>query len=53
MRIVPGALGILLVVDGFELLEAFGLQVIIVLGEGDERERRRSVGIRHFKWRTG
>ena len=43
---------ILLVVDRMELLEAFCVGVVDVLSIGHKRSRR-SVGIRHFVWRTG
>ena len=42
------------VVPSFELFEALGMSIVDVLGIGDElRRRRRSVGSRHFVWRTG
>ena len=52
MRIIPGALGILLVVDGLELFEALYPGIIDILGIGDEL-RRRSVGGRHFDVEDG
>ena len=54
MRIVPGASGVLLVVDCLELFKALCPGVVDVLGEGDERSRRSgSDWGRHFEWRTG
>ena len=53
-RIVASNPRILDIVGGFEPLEALHPGVVDVLGKGDEsRRRRRSVGSRHFKWRTG
>ena len=49
MRIIPGALGILLVVDGLELFEALCPGIVDVLGKGDKRRRSRIKGNRHFK----
>ena len=49
MRIIPGALGILLIIDHLVLLEALHPGVVNVLGKGDGRRRRsRSEGSRHF-----
>ena len=46
--------GVLLVVNGLVLFEAFGLGVINVLSKGHKsRGRSRSVGSRHFVWRMG
>ena len=42
------------VVPGLELLEALSVSIVDVLGIGDKLgRRRRSVGSRHFEWRTG
>ena len=42
------------VVVSFETFKALHLGIVDVLGIGNElRRRRRSVGSRHFKWRTG
>ena len=47
-------LSVLDVVAALELLEALRASIVDVLGIGDElRRRRRSVGSRHFEWRTG
>ena len=52
--IVTSSPGVLLVEDGFVPLEAFQVGVIDVLSVGRKRSRwRRSVGGRHFMWRTG
>ena len=52
--IVASDLGVLLVVDWMELLEAFHVGVIDILSVGRKRSRqRRSVGVIHFEWRTG
>ena len=49
-----GSPGVLLVEDGLVLFEALYLGIVNVLGEGNEsRRRQRSVGSRHFVWRTG
>ena len=54
IRIVMGSTGILDIVMSLETLEALHLGVIDILGIGDKlRRRRRSVGSRHFEWRTG
>ena len=51
--IVSGGPSVLDVVLGLELLEPLGTGIVDVLSIGDERRRRRSVGGRHFEWRTG
>ena len=51
--IVPSGTSILDVVPRLELLEPLGMGVVDVLSVGDELRRRRSVGGRHFEWRTG
>ena len=52
--IIAGRAGILDIVAALELLEALCPGVVDILGVGDElRRRRRSVGSRHFEWRTG
>ena len=54
IRIVTGGLSILDIVLRLELLETLGVGVVDVLGVGNELGRRRkSVGSRHFEWRTG
>ena len=54
IRIVTGGLSILDIVATLESLEALCLSIVNILGIGDElRRRRRSVGGRHFVWRTG
>ena len=46
--------GILDVVSPLENLEALGASIVDVLSIGDELgRRRRSIGSRHFEWRTG
>ena len=46
--------GVLLVEDGFVLLEALQVGVINILSIRSKRgRRRRSVGVGHFMWRTG
>ena len=53
-RIIASASGVLDIVGGFEPLKALHPGVIDILGEGDKsRRRRRSIGSRHFEWRTG
>ena len=52
IRIVPSAASVLLVEDGLVLFEALHIGVVDILGKGHKR-RRRSVGSRHFMWRTG
>ena len=52
--IVTSGTGVLDVVPRLELLETLGAGIVDILGIGDElRRRRRSVGSRHFGWRTG
>ena len=52
--IVMSGSGVLDIVPPLELLEALSASVVDVLGVGDELgRRRRSVGSRHFEWRTG
>ena len=54
MGIVSSNPSILDVVPRLELLEALSVGVVDILGIGDELGRRgRSVGSRHFEWRTG
>ena len=53
-RIVAGTSSVLDVVVALELLEALRPSIVNVLGIGNKlRRRRRSVGSRHFEWRTG
>ena len=52
VRIITGGLSLLDVELRLKLLEPFSAGVVDVLSVGDER-RRRSVGGRHFLWRTG
>ena len=53
-RIVVGNSSVLDVVVTLELLETFQPSVVDILGIGDKLgRRRRSVGSRHFVWRTG
>ena len=47
------ASSVLDVVAALEPLEALSVSVVDILGVGDELRRRRSVGSRHFEWRTG
>ena len=52
--IVTSGSGVLDVVSRLELLETLGAGIVHVLSVGDELgRRRRSVGSRHFVWRTG
>ena len=52
--IVASNTGILNVVVALEPLEALRPGIVDILSVGDElRRRRRSIGSRHFKWRTG
>ena len=51
--IVASGVGILDIVPTLEDLEALRTSVVNVLGVRDKLRRRRSVGSRHFKWRTG
>ena len=55
VRIVASSPRVLDIVSRFELLKALHASIVNVLGVGDElgRRRRRSVGSRHFEWRTG
>ena len=50
--IIMGSPGILLVENGLVPFEAFHLGVIDILSEGN-KSGRRSIGSRHFVWRTG
>ena len=52
-RIVVGNSSVLDVVATLESLKALGPGIVDILGVGDELRRRRSIGGRHFKWRTG
>ena len=52
-RIVAGSSSVLDVVATLELLEALSPRIVNILSIGDELRRRRSVGSRHFEWRTG
>ena len=53
-RIVAGTTSVLDIVAALEPLEALSTGIVDILGIGDElRRRRRSVGGRHFEWRTG
>ena len=52
--IVASGPSILDVVPCLELFETFGASIVDIWGVGDKLRRgRRSVGSRHFKWRTG
>ena len=51
--IVTGSPSILDVVPCLELFEAVSTSIVDVLSVGDELRRGRSVGGRHFEWRTG
>ena len=51
--IVASDTSVLDVVPRLELLETLGTGIVDVLSIGDELRRRRSVGSRHFEWRTG
>ena len=52
-RIVTGDTGVLDVVAALEPLEALRPSIVNILRIADELRRRRSVGGRHFEWRTG
>ena len=52
-RIVVGNSGVLDVVVTLESLEALRTSIVDILGIGNELRRRRSIGSRHFEWRTG
>ena len=52
-RIVVGDSRILDIVATLESLEGLGAGIVDILGIGDKLRRRRSVGSRHFEWRTG
>ena len=51
--IIASGPGILDVIPRLELLKTLGVGVVDILGVGDELRRGRSVGGRHFEWRTG
>ena len=54
VRIVTSGTGVLDVVPRLELFETLGAGIVDILSVGDELRRgRRSVGSRHFEWRTG
>ena len=53
IRIIVSGPGVLDVVLRLELLEALHVSIVDILGVGNELGRRRSVGSRHFVWRTG
>ena len=54
MRIVASDTSVLDVVATLELLKALCPRIVDILSIADElRRRRRSVGSRHFEWRTG
>ena len=53
IRIIMGGPSILDIVSCLELFETLHPGVVNILGIGDELRRRRSVGSRHFEWRTG
>ena len=53
LRIVMSGLSILDIVSCLESLEALCVGVVDILGKGNKLRRRRSVGSRHFVWRTG
>ena len=49
-----GSTSVLDIVVALEPLKALSVSIVDVLGIGDElRRRRRSIGGRHFEWRTG
>ena len=52
IQIITCSSGILDIVPRLELLEAFCPSIVNILGVGDKL-RRRSIGCRHFEWRTG
>ena len=52
-RIVMSTTGVLDVVVAFEPLKALRPGIVDVLSVADELRRRRSIGSRHFMWRTG
>ena len=52
VRIVTSGPRVLDIVSRLELFEAFSASVVNVLSIGDELGRR-SIGSRHFDWRTG
>ena len=52
-RIVTGNSGVLDVVATLESLEALGPCIVDILSVANKLRRRRSVGSRHFEWRTG
>ena len=53
-RIVAGNSSVLDVEAPLESLEALSASIVDILGIGNELgRRRRSVGSRHFEWRTG
>ena len=51
--IIAGGPGVLDVEPRLELPEALRASIVNILGIGDKLRRRRSVGSRHFVWRTG
>ena len=51
--IVMGGPSLLDVELRLELLEALRTSIVDILGIGHELRRRRSIGSRHFEWRTG
>ena len=53
VRIVASGSRVLDVISRLELLEPFGTSIVDVLSKSDKLRRRRSVGSRHFEWRTG
>ena len=54
IRVISSGPRVLDVVPRLEMLEALCTSIVDVLGIGDELgRRRRSVGSRHFEWRTG
>ena len=53
VQIISSSPSVLDVEATLELLKAFRLSVVDILGVGNELRRRRSVGSRHFVWRTG
>ena len=51
--IVASGAGVPDVVMCLETFEALGASIVDILSIANELRRRRSVGGRHFKWRTG
>ena len=51
--IIAGGSDVLDVEPHLELFETLRTSIVNILGVGDELRRRKSVGSRHFEWRTG